>query len=144
LNLALAANLYYNGYRMSTPTLMKLAQDLEWLGCELEYYGHQHALEGFPEAGANWEAFLEKQRGVLTTADKVERELKNAVRYNPARLVGMDYPIDETLDSIAGLLAAVEDIKQSAVFAVHELPAKVRGFTRLIEGYVKAVGVMSG
>jgi hypothetical protein len=122
---------------------MKLAQDLEWLGCELEYYGHQHAMEGFPEAGPNWEAFQEKQRGVLTTADKVERELKNAVRYNPARLVGVDYPIAETLDSIAGLLEAVEDIKQSAVLAVQELPPKVRSFTRLIEGYLKTVA-MSG
>lgn len=129
---------------MSAPTLMQLAQDLEWLGCELEHYGHQHAMEGFPEAGPNWEAFREKQRGVLTTADKLERELKNAVRYNPTRLVGMDYPIDETLESIVGLLAAVEEIKQSAVFAVHELPPKVRGFTRLIEGYLKAVGALSG
>lgn len=129
---------------MTTPTLLQLAQELEWLGCELEFYGHRHALEGFPEAGPNWEAFREKQRGVLTTADKLERELKNAVRYNPTRLVGVDYPIGETLDSIAGLLGAVEDIKQSAVFAVHEIPPKVRSFTRLIEGYLKTVGAVSG
>jgi len=123
---------------MAAPTLMKLSQDLEWLGCELEHYGHLHALEGFPEAGLNWEAFREKQRGVLTTADKVERELKNSVRYNPAPLVGVDYAIEDTLDSVAGLLAAVEEIKQSAVFSVHELPPKVRGFTHLIESYLKS------
>jgi hypothetical protein len=128
---------------MNTPTLLKLAQDLEWLGCELEYYGHQHAMEGFPEAGRNWEAFREKQRGVLTTADKVERELKNSVRYNPTRLVGVDYPIEDTLDSVAALLAAVEEIKQSAVFSVHELPPKVRGFTHLVEGYLETVGAVS-
>jgi hypothetical protein len=127
---------------MSTPTLLQLAQNLEWLGCELEHCGHLHAMEGFPETGPNWEAFREKQRGVLTTADKLERELKSAVRYNPTRLVGMEYPIAETLESIAGLLVAVEDIKQSAVFAVHELPPKVRSFTRLIESYLKTVGAM--
>ena len=129
---------------MSAPTLLQLAQDLEWLGCELEYYGHRHALEGFPEAGPNWDAFREKQRGVLTTADKIGRELKSAVRYNPTRLVGVDYPIAETLDSIADLLGAVEEIKQSAVFAVQELPPKVRGFTRMIEGYLHTVGAMGG
>ena len=128
---------------MSVPTLLQLAQDLEWLGCELEHSGHLHALQGFPEAGPNWDAFREKQRGVLTTADKIERELKNAVRYNPTRLVGVDYPLAEILESIAALVAAVEDIKHSAVFAVHELPPKVRGFTQTIEGYLKTVGALS-
>jgi hypothetical protein len=142
-NFPLAAIVYYNGCRMNTPALMKLAQDLEWLGCELEHCGHQHALEGFPEAGPNWEAFREKQRGVLTTADKVERELKNSVRYNPAHLVGVDYAIEDTLDSIAGLLGAVEDIKQSAVFSVQELPPKVRGFTHLIDSYLKSASTVS-
>lgn len=143
-NFPLPASVYYNGCRMNTPALMKLAQDLEWLGCELEHCGHQHALEGFPESGPNWEAFREKQRGVLTTADKVERELKNSVRYNPAHLVGVNYAIEDTLNSIAGLLGAVEDIKQSAVFSVQELPPKVRGFTHLIDSYLKSASTVSG
>ena len=141
-NFPLPASVYYNGCTMYTPALMKLAQDLEWLGCELEHWGHLHALEGFPEAGPNWEAFREKQRGVLTTADKVERELKNSVRYNPTSLVGVDYPIGDALDSVAGLLAAVEEIKQSAVFSVQELPPKVRGFTHLIESYLNSASAV--
>lgn len=129
---------------MSEPVLLQLSQDLEWLGCELEYCGHRHAMEGFPEAGPTWDAFCEKRDGVLITADKIDRELKNAVRYNPAQLVGVDYPIAETLDSVTDLLTAVEMIKQSALFAVHELPARVRTFTKMVEGYLKTAGVMGG
>lgn len=128
---------------MAESRLLRLAQDLEWLGCELEYYGHLHAQEGFPEAGLTWDVFREKQRGVLTTADKVERELKNAVGYDPGRLVGINYPIEEALDSIALLLAEVENIKQSARFAVHELPAQVRQFTGLVGQYLNSAGVMA-
>jgi hypothetical protein len=128
---------------MADAALLQLVQDLEWLGCELEYCGHKHAMEAFPEVGPTWDTFREKQRGVLTTADKLERELKNAVRFNPTRLVGVDYPLAETLDSITDLLAAVEDIKASAVFAVQELPPKVRAFARMIENYLTAVGVMN-
>ena len=120
--------------------LLQLAQDLEWLGCELEYHGHRHADEGFPQAGPTWEAFCEKQRGVLVTTDKIERELKTAVRYNPARLVGVEYPLEAALDSIAELIGAVEEIKQCTVYSVHELPARVRTFTRMVEGYLQATG----
>jgi hypothetical protein len=128
---------------MSEPTLLHLAQDLEWLGCEEEHYGHRHAMEGFPEAGPSWDTFREKQCGVLTTADKIERELKNAVRFNPTRLVGVDYPLGETLDSITDLLNAVEDIKQAAVFAVHTLPPMVRSFTNMVERYLQAAGILN-
>jgi hypothetical protein len=129
---------------MALPRLLHLAQDLEWLGCELEYFGHQHALEGFPESGPTWDLFREKQRGVLTTTDKIERELKNFVRFNPTGLVGVEYPITETLDSITDLLAAVETIKQVAVFAVHDLPRLVRNFTKMVERYLQATGNARG
>ncbi|MGD0008310.1 MAG: hypothetical protein ABSE93_07195 [Terriglobia bacterium] len=125
---------------MAELTLLKLAQDLEWLGCELEYLGHKHALEGFPESEPAWDLFREKQRGVLATADKIERELKNFVRFNPTRLVGVEYPITETLDSITELLGTAESIKQAAAFAVHELPPLVRSFTKMVEGYLQPVG----
>jgi len=124
---------------MVEPALLKLAQDLEWLGCELEYLGHKHAMEGFPESGLTWELFSEKQRGVLATADKVERELKNVVRFNPTRLVGVECPITETLDSITALLGTVERIKQAAAYAVHDLPPLVRSFTQMVEGCFLAV-----
>jgi len=129
---------------MSEPALLQLAHDLEWLGCELEFYGHKHALEGFPEAGPTWDTFREKQRGVIATADKVERELKNSVRFNPTKLVGVEFPIGETLDTLTEVLGAVEEIKQAAVYAVHELPPRVRNFSKMVETYLVAVGTMSG
>jgi hypothetical protein len=125
---------------MAELTLLQLAQELEWLGCELEYSGHKHALEGFPGSGAAWDSFCEKQRGVLTTTDKIERELKNLVRFNPTPLVGVEYPITETLDSITDLLGTVETIKQAAAFAVHEVPPLVRSFTKMVERHLQAVG----
>ncbi len=121
--------------------LLQLAQDLEWLGCELEYQGHKHALEGYPESGPSWDAFREKQRGVIITCDKIEHELKSAVRYNPASLVGVGFPLAATFESITNLLAGVEDIKRSAVFEVHLLPDRVRTFTRLVEQYLDSTDV---
>lgn len=126
------------------PPLLQLAQDLEWLGCELEHQGHQHAMLGFPESGPSWDSFREKQRGVLVTADKIERELKNAVRYNPSEFVGVEYPLDETLDSIAALLGTVEEIKHCSVFAVQVIPSKVRAFTKMIGEYLQITGKVSG
>jgi hypothetical protein len=119
---------------MVEPPLLKLAQDLEWLGCELEYLGHKHAMEGFPGSGPAWDLFREKQRGVLATADKIERELKNLVRFNPGRLFGVEGPINDTLDSITLLLGTTESIKEAATYAVHQLPSLVRSFTKLVEG----------
>ena len=129
---------------MGEPRLLKLAQDLEWLGCELEFVGHKHALEGFPQSGPEWDLFREKQRGVLATADKVERELKNFVRFNPTRLVGLDYPITQSLDSVTELLSSAESIKQAAVFSVQKLPPLVRNFTHMVEVYLQAAGNSRG
>jgi hypothetical protein len=79
---------------------------------------------------------------VLVTADKVERELKTAVRFNPQRLVGVEFPLDATLNSVTLLLQAVEDIKICAVYAVQQLPPKVRAFTKTVEAYLLATGAM--
>lgn len=125
---------------MPEPPLLQLAQELEWLGCELEHYGQQHAERGYPQSGPIWETFCDKQRGVLVTADKIERELKNAIRYNPSGLMGVEYPLDETFDSIAELLEEVEEIKHCTVYAVHLIPPKVRTFTKMIDGYLQATG----
>ncbi len=95
---------------------------------------------GYPQSGASWDAFCEKQRGVLVTADKIERELKNAVRYNSSALVGVDYPLDEALDLVTALLGEVEEIKHCSVFAVQVIPSKVRAFTKLIGEYLEARG----
>jgi hypothetical protein len=120
--------------------LLQLAQDLEWLGCELEHYGHLHAVEGFPESGPNWQAFLEKRDGVLKTAEKIERELKTAISFNPTALVGVEFPLDAALDAIGVQLSALEEIRHDAEYAVHELPTKVRTFTRMVQTYLNAVG----
>ena len=128
---------------MPVHRLRQLARDLEWLGCEQEHYGHLHAQEGFPESGPNWDAFLEKQRGVQTTADKIERELKAAISFNPTALVGVEFPLEAALDAIGVQLAALEEIRQAAAFAVHELPVKVRTFSRMVETYLNAVGAVS-
>jgi len=117
--------------------LLQLAQDLEWLGCELEHYGHQHAVLGRPESGPVWDTFCEKRRGVLVTADKIERELKNAVRYNRSGLIGLEYPLNDTFDSIAILLGALEEIKHCTVHAVQVIPSKVRTFTKMIDDYLQ-------
>jgi hypothetical protein len=124
--------------------MLQLAQDLEWLGCELEHFGHQHAVLGFPEAGPSWDTFCEKRRGVQLTADKIEHELKNAIRYNPTGLMGVEFPLDETLDSIADLLGEVEEIKRCSMFAVGVIPSRVRTFTKLIERYLQATGKRPG
>lgn len=121
---------------MAEPKLLQLAYELEWLGCELEFYGQKHALQGFPNAGEAWTSFLEKQRGVLTTADKIQRELKASVRFNPTTLVGVEFPFQETLETVGELMAAVEDIKDTSVRAVHNLPFKVRSFTRMVTSYL--------
>src|SRR5579863_9296625 len=121
---------------MAESPLLHLAQDLEWLGCELEFIGKKHAHEGFPESGPTWDAFLEKQGGVMTTVDKIERELKGLVRFNPTKLVGVNFPLAAALDAITELLAAVDEIKQCSQVAVHELPGKVRGFTRMVSDYL--------
>ena len=129
---------------MPEPKLLQLAYELEWLGVELEYVGKKHAHEGFPNSGETWTSFAEKQRGVLITADKIERELKAAIRFNPTALVGVDFPLREALDGLTELLAAVEDIKQTAIVAVHNLPAKVRAFTRLVSSYLDTVSTTNG
>ena len=125
---------------MSVPALLRLAQDFEWLGCELEYQGKKHALEGFPEAGPTWETFLRMREGVMTTAAKLERELKGSLSFNPTAVAGIEYPLEAAMDAIGVQLSAVEDIKQTAEYAVHDLPVKVRAFTNMVETYLRAIG----
>jgi hypothetical protein len=116
---------------MKDTRLLQLAQELEWLGCEAGFYAMK---ANSPSA----ETFLEKQRALLATADKIERELKGTVRFNLTSLVGVEFPLEWTLDSITDLLAGVEDIRQSALGAADELPPKVRQFTHLVETYLGA------
>jgi DNA-directed RNA polymerase subunit L len=129
---------------MAARRLHDLAQDLEWLGCELEHYGQLHAHEGFPEEGPTWDTFLEKQRGVLITAQKIEHDLQHAVRFNPRSLLGVDYPLEAAFEALGTLLEGVEEIKRSAIFAVHTLPEKVRAFSRMVDTYLRSAGAVAG
>jgi hypothetical protein len=110
--------------------LMQLAQDLEQLGTEAFFYGQR-------AAGPSLNSFLEKQREIMTTADKIGRELATEIRFNPARLIGIEYPLEEEIDSITNLLAGLEDIKESAVNSVEDLPAKTRIFAKLLENHLE-------
>jgi len=125
---------------MAEPQLLRLARDLEWLGCELEYQGMKHAQEGFPEEGPTWEAFARMQKGVLSTIDKLERELTTSIKYNPSALAGADNALDAALEAIGVQLAMLEDIRTCTTYFVHELPGKVRTFARLVEAYLTALG----
>jgi hypothetical protein len=116
---------------MSDERLVRLAQELEWLGCEAGFYSKQ-----ISDTGA--EAFREKQREIVATVEKMERELKSAVRFNLTSLVGIDYPIEWAFDSITNLLAALQSIKQCSAQTADELPSAVRRFSRMINDYVHA------
>lgn len=116
---------------MKPERLLHLAQELEWLGCDAGFYAKRR------DAVAA-DALLERQRELMATADKIERELKSGVRFNLTSLVGVEFPLEWTLDSIAELLAGVEDIRQSAVDGAEDLPPKVRQFTQLVETYLSA------
>jgi hypothetical protein len=106
--------------------ITQLAQDLEWLGHEAPFYNRNYI-------GSGPDLSLEKQQEILRTAEKIERELKLAIRYNPNSLVDVDYPLEATLDSIAELLAAIEDIKITALVGNRDLPRKIKQFIHMIE-----------
>jgi hypothetical protein len=114
---------------MAEVRLMQLAQDLEQLGAEVMFFSRR-------PAGPAFEDFREKQREIVRTANKIGRELAGEIRFNPARLIGMEYPLEEEIDSITDLLTGLEEIKQCATTSVQELPAKTRRFARLLEGHL--------
>lgn len=113
---------------MGRDRMQHLAQELERLGAEECFY-HQRA------AGPALQLFLNKQQELLVTADKLLRELAGEVRYNPARLMDIEYPLDEEIETISGLMAGIEEIKQSAVDSVDELPARTGALAKTLAGY---------
>lgn len=114
--------------------LMQLAQDLEWLSRRLRPMpdgDRSETLHGPAE-----ELLPENQRSIIATADKIARELLSTIRFDPTRLVGVGCPIEDTIDSMADLIAALEEIKQDAVAAPAELPVRVRAFNQMIAEYL--------
>ncbi len=108
--------------------LLQLAQELDWQAMDLNRAGERLG-------AATDEAIESRQRGVLATADKIQRELLASVRFDPLRLVGVGGPISDTLDSLGELLLALDKIRQEASGGVNSLPSTVRSFQGLLKGY---------
>ncbi len=116
--------------------LLQLVQDLEWLGREISRPMVQRRVTESGPAAFSRDFFLERQRSIIATANKIERELLLTVRFDPTRLVGIGCPVEETLDSVVELIAALEEIKQDAVAAPDKLPAHIHLFNRRVEEYL--------
>lgn len=114
---------------MPQTRLLHLAQELERLSSEECFYYQQPPASGLHQ-------FLNKQQELLTTADKLQRELAGEIRYNPSRLMGIEYPIDDDLEAISDLMAGVEEIKRSAVDSIDELPARTELLSRTLRGHL--------
>lgn len=110
--------------------LLQLAQELDWQAMDLRRTG-----EGLIDGPGADQAVEMRQRSVLATADKIQRELLSTVRFDPLRLVGVGGPIDETLDSLAELLVALDKIRQDAAGGTSTLPSTVRSFQGLLKGF---------
>jgi hypothetical protein len=122
--------------------LLELGQQLEWQVLQLRGAGlgtHAEAAleDSFGPAidDPATEALLERQRAVIATADKIQRELLSTVRFDPLRLVGVGGPIAETLESVADLIVAIDEIRRDATSNIGGLPSTVRSFQGLLRGY---------
>jgi hypothetical protein len=109
--------------------LLQLAQELDWQVMGLNQAGER------PVSSAADDAIESRQRNVLATADKIQRELLATVRFDPLRLVGVGGPIGETIDSLAELLLALDKVRQEATGSVSSLPSTVRSFQGLLKGF---------
>ena len=114
---------------MASGRLMQLTQDLERLAYEEQYIRRK----SFTKSLA---AFMEKQREVVSTVNKIERELSTEVRFNPEPLIGIDYPIAEALESVSSLVTQLEDIRSCLGQDGSQLPEKVGEFKRKLADFV--------
>ncbi|MGH9432874.1 MAG: hypothetical protein ACRD3T_15155 [Terriglobia bacterium] len=114
---------------MASGRLRQLTQDLERLVHEEQYIRRQSLATSLAE-------FMEKQREVVFTVSKIERELSTEVRFNPAPLIGIDYPIADALESLSALVTQLEEIRSCAGQNVSQLPEKVGEFKRKLADFV--------
>jgi hypothetical protein len=126
--------------------LLQLGQELEWQVLQLRRAGSEAPAQMAAEdafgpaiddasAGALGEALPERQRAVIATADKIQRELVATVRFDPLRLVGVGASIADILDSVADLIIAIDEIRRDATSNIGGLPSTVRSFQGLLRGY---------
>ncbi|HUY14826.1 MAG TPA: hypothetical protein VMX16_14530 [Terriglobia bacterium] len=114
---------------MAAGTLVQLAQDLERLAYEEQYIRRR-------SMATSLAVFMEKHREVVSTVNKIERALSTEVRFNPAPLIGIDYPIDDALECVSGLVNQLEEIRCCAGQDVSRLPEKVGDFKRKLADFV--------
>ncbi|MGH9454793.1 MAG: hypothetical protein ACRD2O_12575 [Terriglobia bacterium] len=114
---------------MASGKLMQLTQDLERLAYEEQYIRRKSLANSLA-------AFMGKQREVVSTVNKIERELSTEVRFNPAPLIGIDYPIAEALESVSSLVTQLEDIRSCLGQDGSQLPEKVGDFKRKLADFV--------
>ena len=122
--------------------LLELGQQLEWQVLQLRRSGSEAPSEAAPDDGFGpainnpaTEALHERQRAVIATADKIQRELLSTVRFDPLRLVGVGGPIADILDSVADLIVAIDEIRRDATSNIAGLPSTVRSLQGLLRGY---------
>jgi hypothetical protein len=122
--------------------LLKLGQQLEWQVLQLRGAGPEAPAGAAPQDGLGSamddpvaETLLERQRAVIATADKIQRELLSTVRFDPLRLVGVGGPLVGTLDTVADLIVAIDEIRCDATNNIAGLPSTVRSFQGLLRGY---------
>ena len=126
--------------------LLQLGQELEWQVLQLRRADSEAPAQtgaepaygpaiDDPSAGTISETMRELQRTVIATADKIQREILATVRFDPLRLVGVGGPIAETLNSVADLIVALDEIRCDATRNVGGLPNTVRSFQGLLRGY---------
>jgi hypothetical protein len=122
--------------------LLQLGQELDWQVLQLRRAGAEAPVETSGEDAfgpviedPTAETLLEVQRAVIATADKIQRELLSTVRFDPLRLVGVGGPIAATLDAVADLIVAIDEIRRDATSDIGGLPSTVRSFQGLLRGY---------
>jgi len=122
--------------------LLQLGQELDWQVVQLGRAGSEAPRETAVEGALGpaldnspSEIMVERQRAVIATADKIQRELLSTVRFDPLRLVGVGGPIAATLDAVADLIVAIDEIRRDATSNIGGLPSTVRSFQGLLRGY---------
>lgn len=126
--------------------LLQLGQELDWQVLQLRRAGSEASTETVFEDAFGpplddvldetlRETMMERQRAVIATADKIQRELLSTVRFDPLRLVGVGGPIAATLDTVADLIVAIDEIRRDATSNIGGLPSTVRSFQGLLRGY---------
>jgi hypothetical protein len=115
---------------METLRVLQLVHDLEHLSAEEQYYAQQPAEHA-------QKIFMDRQREVISTTGKLQRELAGVIRYNPRTLLGIEYPLSEALDSMADLFVNLEEIRHAALYSVEDLPARAGRFAKKVESHIE-------